>query len=89
MSPAVTQVMMGKRHGKKALSAWQKANEPVAQAARSYEEETNRQPIRPVYHFDHDVRGGEDLAFTSNGMQLRGYGQPISLDLPNKYSDMC
>ena len=89
MSPAVTQAMMGKRHGKKALGAWQKANEPVAQAARSYEEETNRQPIRPVYHFDHDVRGGEDLAFTKDGMQLRGYGQPISLDLPNKYSDMC
>ena len=29
------------------------------------------------------------VAFTKDGMQLRGYGQPISLDLPNKYSDMC
>ena len=54
-----------------------------------YEAETNREPITPIYHFDHDVRSGEDIEFDSAGMSLRGYGQKIDLDLANKYADMC
>jgi acetoacetyl-[acyl-carrier protein] synthase len=89
MSPQVTQNMLEKRHGKKAMTAWQLANEDTTAAAQDYEAETNRQAIRPIYHFDHDVRDGEDLSFSANAMHLRGYGQAINLDLPNKYKDMC
>lgn len=89
MSPAITCTMLEKRHGKKAMKAWQLANVATETAARGYEAETNRQPIRPIYHFDHEVRGGEDLTFATAGMTLRGYGQTINLDLPNKYKDMC
>ena len=88
MSPAVTQRMLEKRHGKSAMAAWASAHDNVEANARSYEEQTNLRSIRPIYHFDHDVRGGDDLAFDQEGMTLRGYGQKISLDLPNKYSDM-
>jgi len=87
-SPDITRQMLEKRHGKKAFSAWQKNNEATEQAARDYEEQTNLQPIRPIYHFDHDVRGGKDLDFDKEGMTLRGYAQKINLDLANKYSDM-
>ena len=89
MSPMVTQKMLAKRHGKKAMTAWQKINETTVSAARQYEEETNLQAIRPLYHFDHDVRGGEDIRWTSDGLVLRGYGQNISLKPANKYLDMC
>ena len=89
MSPQVTQKMLEKRHGRKAMTAWATANEAATTAAADYELQTNRQLIQPIYHFDHDVRGGEDLVFDADGLTLRGYGRPISLDLPNKYSDMC
>ena len=88
-SPAVTQKMLEKRHGKKAMGAWQSANESTEENARQYEAQTNLQPIQPVYHFDNDVRGSSDLSFDKDGLTLRGYGQKVSLDLPNKYSDMC
>ena len=89
LSPTVTQKMLAKRHGAKAMSAWQKANETTVENARQYETQTNLQAIQPVYHFDNDVRGGSDLSFDKDGMTLRGYGEKVSLDLPNKYSDMC
>ena len=87
-SPNVTKDMLEKRHGKKAMANWEKANESTTQASRQYEDQTNLQPVRPVYHFDHDVRSGGDLDFDKSGMSLRGYGQKINLDLANKYSDM-
>jgi len=88
MSPGVTRRMLEKRHGKKAIANWQSANEATQAKAREYEEQTNLQAISPVYHFDNDVRGGADLSFEGEGLTLRGYGQKISLDLPNKYADM-
>lgn len=88
MSPTVTRRMLEKRHGSKTMTAWQKANEQTVDNASNFEAETNRLPIRPVYHFDHDVRGGDDITFSDKGMTLRGYGREISLDLPNKYGDM-
>ena len=81
--------MLEKRHGKKAMGAWQSTNQATEENAQQYEDQTNLQPIQPVYHFDNDVRGGSDLSFDKDGLTLRGYGQKVSLDLPNKYSDMC
>jgi len=88
MSPHVTRRMLEKRHGKAAMTNWEKANEKTEAAARAYETESNQQKITPVYHFDHDVRGGDDLSFDNEGLNLRGYGKKIRLDLPNRYDDM-
>lgn len=88
LSPNVTKRMLEKRHGKKAMKDWQVANENTQTAERDYEELTNLQPIRPIYHFDNDVRGGKDLSFSDGKVKLRGYGKDINLDLANKYSDM-
>ena len=88
-SPAVTRRMMEKRHGKKAMTVWENANESTIKKANEYEEQTNQQAIRPVYHFDNDVRDGSDLSLDDEGIHLRGYEKKISLNLPNKYSDMC
>jgi len=89
MSPQVTRRMLEKRHGKNAFKAYIAANEATAAAARDYEAQTNRQQIRPIYHFDHDVRGGDDIRYEEDGLSLRGYGQKITLDLANRYADMC
>lgn len=89
LSPDVTRRMLEKRHGKQAMTNWEKANEATQEASREYEAQSNRQSIRPVYHFDHDVRGGSDLTFSDDSVSLRGYGQPVNLNPDNKYDDMC
>ena len=88
LSPHVTRRMLEKRHGSKAMTAWEKAHEGVNEISAAYETATNRHQIKPIYHFDHDVRGGDDLTFSGESMSLRGYGEAINLDLPNTYADM-
>jgi acetoacetyl-[acyl-carrier protein] synthase len=88
LSPHVTRRMLEKRHGSKAMTAWEKAHEGVNEISAAYEAATNRHQIKPIYHFDHDVRGGDDLTFSGESMSLRGYGEAINLDLPNTYADM-
>ncbi|MES2627304.1 MAG: beta-ketoacyl synthase [Pseudomonadota bacterium] len=88
LSPAVTRRMLETRHGKKALQNWQKANESVQEATALYKQKTNEEKVAPIYRFDHDVKNGSDLCFSSGKLSMRGYAQGINLDLPNPYADM-
>jgi acetoacetyl-[acyl-carrier protein] synthase len=87
LSPAVTQRMLEKRHGKKALAQWQHGNEKVAAATEQYHYLCSHQHIEPMYHYDHDVRDGKDLRFGKDDLTLRGYAA-VNLKLDNPYPDM-
>lgn len=87
LSPAVTQRMLEKRHGKKALAQWQHGNEQVAARCEQYHQLCSHQHIEPMYHYDHDVRDGKDLRFGKDDLTLRGYAA-VNLNLDNPYEDM-
>ncbi|HWK53026.1 MAG TPA: beta-ketoacyl synthase [Hyphomicrobiales bacterium] len=89
LAPHVTRRMLEKRHGKAALQAWRQRNEAVEEMAESYHVKVSREVARPLYRYDYDVREGSDLSFGAEGLTLRGYGQPVALNLPNLYDDMC
>jgi len=88
VSPTVTRRLLAKKHGTEALRHWQQRNDDVQRAAADYEARTQREPIAPLYRYDHEVRGGSDLHFDGDRLSLRGYAQPVALDLPNPYPDM-
>ena len=88
VSPHVTRRLLAKKHGAEALRHWQQRNEAVQRTAADYEARTLREPIAPLYRYDHEVRGGSDLHFDGERLSLRGYAQPVALDLPNPYPDM-
>jgi acetoacetyl-[acyl-carrier protein] synthase len=87
LSPAITQRMLEKRHGKKSMKGWHKTNEAVSTASAGYQHQCSHEHITPIYHFDHDVRDGDDLSFTGKELNLRGYAA-VNLDLDNPYGDM-
>ena len=89
LSPMVAQKMLMHKHGKKALSAYEAANEKVAEASAAYEEQSNSQPMTPIYKFDHQVRSGDDLKFKDDSVKIAGETMDINLKLTNPYSDMC
>jgi acetoacetyl-[acyl-carrier protein] synthase len=89
LAPQVTRNMLRKRHGKAALARWEKANEAVQASAERYHQRTCEEQTQPLYFYDHDVRGGDDLSFARDALSLRGYGTPVSLALGNPYADMC
>lgn len=88
LSPAIAERMLAKKHGNKAVAAWRARNEGVAAVTADYEQRTLREQIAPLYRYDHDVREGNDLRFNQHSLSLRGYDQPVALDLPNPYPDM-
>jgi acetoacetyl-[acyl-carrier protein] synthase len=76
------------KHGASALQQWQQRNEQVLAKRAAYEARTLQDHIAPLYRYDYDVKEGKDLQFNAQSLHLRGYAQPINLDLPNPYPDM-
>ncbi|MEE4659226.1 MAG: beta-ketoacyl synthase [Halieaceae bacterium] len=88
LSPTQTRRMLEKRHGKAALKQWQQAGEPVRSRRDQFEQSCLDGSFRPVYHFDHNVLGADDLSLSRERLQLGDQGL-IDLDQPNPYADMC
>src|SRR5690606_27290095 len=72
LPPPVTRRMLEKRHGKAALSQWQKHNETVAATSSAYQQQCSHGHITPIYHYDHDVRDGGDIELSAAELKLRG-----------------
>ena len=89
LSPELTKKMLAHKHGKQALTDYQQRNESVEEAAAAYELRTSRESVHPVYKFNNDVKGAEDVSFAGDELRVRGYETGINLDLPNRYLDMC
>ncbi|WP_432697620.1 beta-ketoacyl synthase [Marinobacterium sp. YM272] len=89
LSPQVTESLLAKRHGDKALTGWQQRRESTRAKAAEYDQLATRGLARPVYLYDHQVLTGEDLTISDHQIKLPGYSNPISLDLENPYKDMC
>ena len=88
LSPLQTGGMLQKRHGRAAYSAWQQRREAVAARAAAYDAAATAGTAVPIYKFDHNVMGQDDVQLTSQWLELGAGAIRISLDLPNHYADM-
>jgi acetoacetyl-[acyl-carrier protein] synthase len=52
-----------------------------------YDARAGRGELEPIYQFGEGVLGGEDLEITTEEIRVPGYGQPVSLSLPNPFAD--
>lgn len=89
LSPQVTEQMLTKKYGAAAMTEYRRRNESVQETAAHYDQETIAGKTRPIYRFDHNVVGGEDLKMTREEIQIPGYEGSINLNLENPYADMA
>jgi acetoacetyl-[acyl-carrier protein] synthase len=89
LAPHIVEKMLGKRHGKKALSRYKSLNETVAQASQDYDASTLQAENRTIYKFDHNVLGSESIELSGGNLAVKGLTPEISLELDNHYQDMC
>lgn len=89
LSPFVTENMLSHKHGKKAITAYHSKNESVAEASAAYEALTNKNLVKPIYKFDHEVKADSDISFTDDSIKIDGESMEIDLRLSNPYIDMC
>lgn len=89
LAPHVTNTMLQKKHGKEAYHAYLDKRENSRQQAAEYDRLATEGKVNPTYLFGHNVLEGSDLDITSERIKVPGYEQPIDLDTPNPFDDMC
>lgn len=89
LAPHITQSMLSRRHGEKAMTQYRSKNEAVAEATRDYDRSTLEGENRTIYKFDHNVLGSESIELESGKISVSGLKQQVSLDIENLYQDMC
>jgi len=88
LAPHVVSKMLERRHGASAMSDYHARNEPVRQAAADYDQSAIDGDWLPVYKFDHNVIGGDDITLASGSMLMPGYDKEIDLDVDSPYKDL-
>lgn len=88
LSPAITEKMLTRRHGAAALSAYHKRHEAVAEQLGNYDQRALAGENDTIYKFDHEVLDFADIDMNDAGIRIRGYGEQVSLSVPNHYQDM-
>lgn len=85
LSPSVVHSVLKEKHGAKALTEHAAKNVAVAAASEAYDRATIGGATRPIYRFDHNVIGGEDVSIDQKEIRLPGFEHGISLEIENPY----
>ncbi len=81
LSPRLSRELLANKHGKKAFSAYQKANEAVTEKALAFKEKTLSGSAKVIYHFDHQVAGEDDVKLDANHLSIGEQGASIDLNI--------
>ena len=89
LAPHVVKRMLEKRHGAAAIVNFKKRNEKVVEQSAAYDQATIEGKNNTIYKFDHNVLDSEALDMDAVTIRVKEIAPTISLDLENKYADMC
>lgn len=87
LAPGRTREMLEKRHGREAMLAWERAHDNVAERAAAFDELCSAGEFAPVYKFDHDVLGADDVGMGLDSLRIGDLVIEFAPD--NPYGDMC
>ncbi len=88
LAPRVVERMLVKRHGQEQFDSYAQRREAVRERAAAYDAEALTGRFRTVYQFGEGLIDDKELAVNEKGIKVPGFGQEISLELPNRFSDM-
>ena len=88
LSPQKTRMMMEQKHGQAKMKAHDQKEEKVKEKADQYDYQATRGNTSPIYQFGKGVLNNDDLTINSQQIQIKGYPNPIDLNLPNPFPDM-
>ncbi len=88
LSPAETRNLMERRHGKQAMTQWEKTHESVAETAKAYDQTARRDGTPIIYRFAEAVMDGSDVRLGEREMHLSRFERSIPLTGSHPYDDM-
>ena len=87
IAPHIVNKILEKKHGASAMLGYHNRNEAVREKASDYDALALDGKSLPIYKFDHNVLGGDDIAFSANKIGIPGYEHDIDLNLNSPYSE--
>ena len=87
LSPGIVSKMLARRHGDKAVSAYRKRNEAVAEQSQSYDQRACRGDLNAIYRFGEGLVDESAIEMSENEITLPGYPS-VALPNENPFADM-
>ncbi len=88
LSPAVTERLLVKRHGQRAVDAWRGRREQALAASEQYREAADSGHFEVIYRFGEGVLEGPELEVGAEAILIPGYAQPVSLKADNPFGSL-
>lgn len=88
LSPAVTERLLVKRHGQRAVDAWRGRREQALAASERYREAADSGRFEVIYRFGEGVLEGPELEVGAEAIRIPGYAQPVSLKADNPFGSL-
>lgn len=88
LSPTMTEKMLAKRYGQKAMTAYQARREQTRETANNYHTEFLKGNYQVIYKFGEDMLDEKNIEIDQNSLRIPGYGEAIDLKKENIYKDM-
>ena len=88
IAPHIVEKMLSKKYGSEAMTAYKTRNESVLEQAAAYDESALKGEAPPIYKFDHNVLGGDDIDFSTSKISVPGYALDIDLEVESPYADL-
>ncbi len=88
LSPQFTLKMIEKKHGSSVVNSYRTLNEPVAEKAQQYNQDTIRGLTESVYKDSERVLNDDNLDMTDKAIKIPGFEKPVNLELTSPYPDM-
>ncbi|MCM5705022.1 beta-ketoacyl synthase [Larsenimonas salina] len=85
LSPEVTERLLAKRHGEKAMTQWRHRRDERLADAANYETRAQQGHFEPCYRFGEGVLDGHELEMRDDALDIPGYARPVSLKANNPF----
>ena len=89
LSPTLTEKMLSKRYGQKAMTAYQVRREHTRETAHNYHTEFLKGNYQVIYKFGEDMLDEKNIEIDQDSLRIPGYGKAIDLTKENIYKDMA
>jgi acetoacetyl-[acyl-carrier protein] synthase len=88
LSPEITQKMLAKRYGEKAIKTYKTRLESTKEQAQKYHQQFLSGDYQVIYRFGQDMLDDQDISLSDSSLSLPDYGHAIDLKKENLYKDM-
>ena len=88
LSPTLTEAMLSKRYGDKAMQEYRNKRETVRATAAEYDKAATAGDLRVIYRFGEGIIEDHEIGIDQKGLKMSSFSNPVNLAMSNPFDDM-